>query len=283
LKTLKKPQKNCGFFKPCAFMKKLFSCLIVLSFLLNPAFCSADENTLFTPAYAKRFWGDLKELPSKPLHWSSGQWLTAGAVMAGSLGALSFDSGIRGHFMRHRSHFFTQTSNVVTHFGDYKYQLPFLSAMWLGGLASGNKTMAKIAGDGAEASIIAAGMITPLLVYISGRALPSSQEPALRFHLFTPNRFSYPSGHTTEAFAVAAVLDENLRESLGYWHTPFVYGAAAAVGFSRIYDHKHYLSDVILGAGIGWSVGKWVASKPRGGQNVSLLMLPNGLRASWKF
>jgi len=119
-------------------------------------------------------------------------------------------------------------------------------------------------------------------VYITGRALPSAGEHAMKFKPFTPNRFSYPSGHTTAAFALATVLDFDLREQFGYWHSPIVYGMAAAVAESRVYDHKHYLSDVILGAGIGWSVGWWISTKERN-KTTAFILSPNGLAMTWKF
>lgn len=246
--------------------------------------CRADENKLFSSDYIKRIGGDLKELPTKPFHWTKGQWAIAGGVAAGTIGAFSLDSSIRRHFENHRSNFLDSLSDAFTHFGDYKYQLPLISAAWLGGEALKNSTLSKIAADGAEASLISAGMITPLIVYISGRDLPASGEQAMNFRGFVPRRYSFPSGHTTEAFAMAAVLDVNLREQFGYWHTPIVYGIAASVAESRVYDHKHYLSDVILGAGIGWSVGYWIASKPRNGQGkLTLLPLPNGMGLAWQF
>lgn len=245
--------------------------------------CAADENHFLTPDYFKRFTGDLKELPSKPFRWTKGQRLIAGGIVAGTIGAFAVDADIRRHFQKHRSNFLGGLSDAVTHFGDYKYQLPLLSAAWLGGMAFKNETLSKIAADGSEASIIAAGMITPLIVYVSGRALPNAGEHAMKFKPFTPGRYSFPSGHTTAAFALAATLDVNLRETFGYWHTPVVYGIALGVAESRIYDHKHYLSDVILGAAIGWSVGYWIAKKPRNEKGVSLNPAGSGLQMTWRF
>lgn len=65
---------------------------------------------------------------------------------------------------------------------------------------------------------------------------------------------SLPSGHTIAAFAAAtAVTDEVDR----WWPntTPYVatvmYGGAVLVALERLYDDKHWASDVVLGAGIG--------------------------------
>ena len=65
---------------------------------------------------------------------------------------------------------------------------------------------------------------------------------------------SFPSGHTAAAFSAATVLSLEARRS---WPraapviTPLLYGGATAVGLARMYDSKHWASDVALGATIG--------------------------------
>lgn len=61
---------------------------------------------------------------------------------------------------------------------------------------------------------------------------------------------AFPSGHAAEAFASA----EFLRQEYGdrsVWYTVSGYSAAFAVGYLRMYNNKHWLSDVIAGAGLG--------------------------------
>lgn len=68
------------------------------------------------------------------------------------------------------------------------------------------------------------------------------------------NRQSFPSGHTTAAFAAAAaVVSEAERGWPGHFWlvAPAMYGGASLVGLSRMYHDKHWASDVALGAAIG--------------------------------
>ncbi|MFA5160874.1 MAG: phosphatase PAP2 family protein [Elusimicrobiales bacterium] len=254
--------------------------------LVPAAKAGGDETVLFSPAYGKRVVKDIIEVPVKPFHWDKKDLTIAGSVLGATGIAFIFDSQIRDYYYNpaHRNNFWDSVSDVTTHFGDYKMQLPLIMGSWAAGLATGNSTLTKIAADGAEASIIAAGLITPMLVYITGRALPCDGEDAYKFRPFTPMRYSFPSGHTTEAFTMAAVIDQNLRKHFGYWHTPFVYAMAVGTAHSRVYDETHYLSDVVLASGIGWGVGYWIANKPRNPENsVMLLPSPSGLMVAVKF
>lgn len=63
-------------------------------------------------------------------------------------------------------------------------------------------------------------------------------------------RFSFPSGHTAMAFSGATLLSMEYGER--YQWVPYVaYTTASAVGVLRIANNKHYLSDVLFGAGLG--------------------------------
>lgn len=73
------------------------------------------------------------------------------------------------------------------------------------------------------------------------------------------NYQSFPSGHTVAAFAAAAAVSS---ETSRWWPTatyfgigPVLYGGAAAVGLSRMYNNRHWASDVIMGAAIGTFAG----------------------------
>ncbi len=61
---------------------------------------------------------------------------------------------------------------------------------------------------------------------------------------------SFPSGHTTHAFAAATVLYWEYRES-NPWIAYSGYSFACATGLLRIVHNRHWINDVLAGAGIG--------------------------------
>lgn len=64
------------------------------------------------------------------------------------------------------------------------------------------------------------------------------------------NSYSFPSGHTAQAFAAATFLAEEYKDQFK-WMPYVAYGMASTVGMMRIANNRHYISDVLLGAGIG--------------------------------
>lgn len=61
---------------------------------------------------------------------------------------------------------------------------------------------------------------------------------------------SFPSGHTAQAFAAATFLSEEYKSKFK-WVPYLAYGIATSVGVLRMANNKHYLSDVLVGAGLG--------------------------------
>lgn len=77
-----------------------------------------------------------------------------------------------------------------------------------------------------------------------------------------------PSGHAATLFSLASAGCAYF-EPPG-WAVALAYGSAGALVLFHVADHRHYLSDVVLGAGLGHGVGRWVvlhrASPGRGGR-----------------
>jgi len=80
---------------------------------------------------------------------------------------------------------------------------------------------------------------------------------------------SFPSGHSSAAFATASVLERHLGYR-GAWPT---YVLASYVAASRLHDNRHFLSDVIFGSAIGIASG-WTVVGRHGRSSYALVPVP---------
>jgi undecaprenyl-diphosphatase len=85
---------------------------------------------------------------------------------------------------------------------------------------------------------------------ITGRRRPCAIEPHCWASLLPPDQFSFPSGHTITAFAVATSLGAFYPEM-----QPVLYFCAVSVAASRIVLGMHFLTDVLAGAALGGVLG----------------------------
>lgn len=84
---------------------------------------------------------------------------------------------------------------------------------------------------------------------------------------------SFPSGHAASAFTAATVLQRHYGLKVGI---P-AYSVASYVAASRLHDNKHYLSDVVFGAGIGIALGRAVTHVGR----ADYTLAPRVVRGGW--
>jgi undecaprenyl-diphosphatase len=111
-------------------------------------------------------------------------------------------------------------------------------------LFGGDERFTAIAAAG-SAAIIGIGIFVSLKK-ISGRKRPCEIEPHCWAHLLPPDEFSFPSGHTITAFAVAVSIGAFYPALLGV-----LLFFAVAIAISRILLGMHFLSDVVVGALVG--------------------------------
>ena len=143
------------------------------------------------------------------------------------------------------------------------------SAYWIGGglyavgRLTGNERMADLGWHGTEA-IIVGMVVTTTGKAIFGRARPLVDlENPTNFKLgrgFRHEEYrSFPSGHSLTAFAAAAAVT---AETGRWWPKQqwligtAMYGGATLMGVSRMYNNKHWASDVMMGAAIGTFAGR---------------------------
>ncbi|MGI8496067.1 MAG: phosphatase PAP2 family protein [Gemmatimonadaceae bacterium] len=184
--------------------------------------------------------------------------LYAGAFAVGTLAIAPLDKKIadylQGTPQAHRLlHPFSRSVEIITFPGAFVIG----GGLYGAGRLAKNREMAELGLHGTEAIVIGLG-VTSVLKYTVGRARPyvarNPHDYGFGRGLHDERYRSFPSGHTLIAFAAAAAVTQETSEfwSHSTWYVaPAMYGGATLVGLSRMYNNKHWASDVIMGAAIG--------------------------------
>ena len=180
-------------------------------------------------------------------------------------------------------------SDALNHGGRPQYALAALGATWAGARLAGSPRTASAA-EHVVVALLASGVANGTLKYTVGRERPSETDDPGTFAPFSrENRWqSFPSGHAVVAFSLASSVSEEAGRP---WVTGLAYGTAALVGWSRIYDDKHWASDVVGGALVGIATSRATlhflhrrrahdADDDAPGDGVRVALLPNGLMVS---
>ena len=165
---------------------------------------------------------------------------------------LGFDLAVFGWVQSIQSHFLTAIMTTVTTLGDEG--IIFIA---LGLVLLCTKKYRKAGVSILVALVVMLVLNNLVLKELIARPRPFNLDPEAYdwwyevykypyFKIHQPSSFSFPSGHTSSAFAAAIALLCHDRK-LGIPTTIF----AAIMGFSRIYVEVHYCTDVIGGAIVG--------------------------------
>lgn len=213
---------------------------------------------------------NLKDGFTKPFHLSKRDWGNFGKYAAVTF-VLSFadeplqQAALR---LRNRNTGLNNISKDVTKFGGI-YEVFTVAGIGAYGLISKNYKLANTALLSSQAYLTSGSMIIALK-FLSGRTRPSYYPPGVEaepkflgpFHKKlndangSKENSSFPSGHATVAFAVATVF---ATEYKGKPVVPIIaYSAATLISISRITENKHWITDVVTGAAIGYLSGKLV-------------------------
>jgi hypothetical protein len=228
----------------------------------GPDSASIRPEHLWTLDYLKLLGSDTGAVLTAPAHWDEEDWIDAGFSAAGIGAAAALDQTVKHQVQVHRTasadRFFRQYQNLGS-----TWSFGVIGAFEAWGEAEGDTTAKNTATDALTASIIGPGLIGTSVKYAVGRVRPNSATSTFEFKPFS-NHQSFPSGHASQAFAVATAIAENYP---AWWVESLCYGGAGLVGYARIEQNAHYGSDVVAGAILGWSVARSVVHRHQGPPN----------------
>lgn len=169
------------------------------------------------------------------------------------------------------SHFHSLRDNFLPsfrhHYDDYLQYAPAIAMLGLkiGGIQGRSSWGRMLVSDAFSASLMAIAVNT--LKHTVKVMRPDGS-----------NRHSFPSGHSATAFMTATMLHKEYGMTRSPWYSIGAYTAATLTGLSRQMNNKHWLSDVLVGAGIGilsTEVGYYLADLIFKGRGITYARLPD--------
>ena len=134
----------------------------------------------------------------------------------------------------------TLVTDFKTHIDDYSqfFGPAMATGLKIGGV-EGRSTWGRYLASSAFSYAIMAGLVNSIK-YTAKEMRPDGS---------TAN--SWPSGHTATAFVGATILHKEYGMTVSPWYSVAGYGVATATGIMRVLNNRHWVSDVLSGAGIG--------------------------------
>lgn len=139
--------------------------------------------------------------------------------------------------------------------GDKRVVLSLNAALLAAGYVAEDPVLFSTSWNAAK-SVFSAALLNEGLKYTFGRSRPYTESGPMHFDPFPANRHAFkslPSGHTSLAFAFFTPFAEQ--------YSRWLYVLPVSVGAARVYKDKHWTSDVMLGAAIGFFTGYFFQHK----------------------
>lgn len=205
---------------------------------------------------------DAVSVAQAPVRWGGDEWLGAAAVAGGVVLLWTQDDQLRDFFQRNT---FSAGHELSTWFFDplpTYYLAAFAGGMYIYGVAAGNAETETAALLTARAVVITAAYAT-LLKGAFQRERPVDGNPAdpdqWRGPLGGFRYGAFPSRHAAMSFAAAAALGSFYNDRP--WVAITGYTLAALVTISQLHEDRHWASDALAGAALGFAIGKLVINR----------------------
>jgi len=198
---------------------------------------------------------DAKLYFTAPLRWDSQDWLHVGETLVVITAAHQFDDDVRTHFMKGRTVALDGKDPHSTR--DALPAVALVAGTWAAAFWQQNSDGYEEGREMLEAAGFSA--VTTTLLKVGARRRRPNETP-------DPNDWrsggdSFPSLHTSAAFAIGTVLAESGSDRYRWVRRIIGYGVAGATGYARLHDNVHWLSDTVAGAAVGISTARFVMNR----------------------
>lgn len=208
---------------------------------------------------------DISAYFTAPARWDGRDWAWfGGAVLAIGL-AHRYDSQVRTHFVG-------SGPAPNTNSQDTKDAIPTAAVFggtWLFALLTQDHDGYREGWAMAEAAALS-GVTDYALKFAAGRQTP---EQTTNPNQWFKSGSSFPSFHSTEAFAIGTVLAESGNDDYRFLRRLLGYGLGLATSYERLKHNAHWLSDTAAGAALGISSARFTMDRRYGDSSESHLAL----------
>lgn len=237
--------------------------LVILSFSGQNFLLGEDhqEEYKLSMKFVGKMGEDFIKVARSPGKWDKNDFLSLGIVLGTGALLFAFDDDIYDWFQDQRTPTSEDYSKVFSAIGNGYFIAGLAASLYITGELTNSTNLRKTALLSLESWMISGILVGAFKVMI-GRARPSKDDGKASFHPFSfKSGFrSLPSGHSSSAFAVAAVI---AGQSKKFYVDFLSYGLATCVALSRVHDSKHWISDVFIGSVLGYVVGKKILALRR--------------------
>jgi len=199
------------------------------------------------------------DLFTAPKDFESDDWIKLSASIGITGLAMLVDDDVKNFSQSTKTEFLNTVFEI-----DKYYHTEFMAAsvvlMYGYALIDDNSEVRNLSLRLTEATVYSS-IINLSIKVIAGRSRPYYAETPFEFDPFETSheQTSFPSGHTTLAFAYSTVMAKEYQNF--FWKFGW-YSLAVLTGYARIYNNQHWFSDVIFGSAIGFFVGEFVNNHP---------------------
>jgi hypothetical protein len=175
-------------------------------------------------------------------------WIKVATVGAGIGAGVLLDQPVHSFTIHHQTSFFNQVSHISDALGEKTIVVPALLTTFAGSYLLKDEKLKTTAWNAIK-SVLVTSVFTEGVKISAGRERPFVSGNNLSFNSFDGQDVykSFPSGHSSFAFAVFTPFAET--------YSRWLYLVPASVALGRVYQQKHWLTDVMVGGAIGWASG----------------------------
>lgn len=202
------------------------------------------------------FLTDVKDYVTAPVRWDGKDWMYFGGTLAAIAASHHYDDQVRRHFTVGK--YAGNLTSTNTH--DLQDGLPtaaVVGATWLYSGLIRDSNGQRETGEMLEAGVLATASAYAMKFAVR-RERPDETADSSKFG---SGGGSFPSYHSTLAFAVGTVLAESGNDDVRWIRRVLGYGLGAFTSYERLKHNAHWLSDTVAGAGLGIATAHFVMNR----------------------